>query len=187
MRLHCLGAFAWGCVLAMGAPIAPVEDDADHNRRNLKTRHDFASVEATYNEVHDNFEGVKRRYKPILEKLVTNKAPSFLQDFMSSIKGFTSDLSWVANQPAVSSMLFQDPAKEPGAAPLPSSLTAGPGLPDTKMCGGSGICKDVVEWVRNVNENFRSGTEPSPLQQVALQNQAGQAAAAGQAQATTGV
>lgn len=185
MRPFSVAALLCGCALAMGAPVGPsteAEAPTDANRpgRQLKAKVDMKSLEATYDEVNANLRTVQDRYKPIIDKMLTNKMPDFLTDFMTSIKGFSSDLSWVAEQPAISSMLHPDPSKpaEPNSVPLPATLSVGPGLPTTKSCGSSGICKDVVEWVRNVNGNMRQGTEPSPLMQVAMQNKKAQAARA---------
>lgn len=182
MRLLVLSLVA---LVALGSPVGKAED-ATENRRQLK-RTDTAALKATYTEVQDGYQNVLDRYKPIVEKLLTNKMPDFLGDFMTTVNGFTSDLSWIADQPAISAMLYPDAATATSGAadavPLPSSLMAGPGLPDTSMCGNSGICKDVIDWVRNVNQDFRTGTEPSPLQQVAMANTANKEAPVAEAAA----
>eukprot|EP00316_Scyphosphaera_apsteinii_P017039 CAMPEP_0119314004 /NCGR_PEP_ID=MMETSP1333-20130426/31234_1 /TAXON_ID=418940 /ORGANISM="Scyphosphaera apsteinii, Strain RCC1455" /LENGTH=182 /DNA_ID=CAMNT_0007319013 /DNA_START=72 /DNA_END=620 /DNA_ORIENTATION=+ len=141
------------------------------NKRKL-TRADSSSVRETYEQVHEGIANVQERYKPILDKLLTNRMPNFLGDFMKTVKGFTSDLSWVAKQPAVASMVFQQEPAEGTTAPLPETLTVGPQqrLPNTEMCGNSTMCTDILEWTRSTNEDFRQGRVPSPLLQVALKN-----------------
>lgn len=167
-------------LVAVAAPPAaamplPPPDEA-HGRRLKRT--DLASVRETYAHAHQSYGHVMAKFKPMIDKLLTNRMPPFLTDFMETVKGFTSDLSWVPNNPAIASMLTESvPGIEgsPGVAPLPAHLKVGPGIPKAALfrssCGNKTLCNMIIDWVQNTNEEFRSGKTPNPLKQIAKNNE----------------
>mmetsp|Transcript_42237 Transcript_42237/g.137063 ORF Transcript_42237/g.137063 Transcript_42237/m.137063 type:complete len:186 (+) Transcript_42237:87-644(+) len=154
------------------------EHAAEHHRRlNRPTE---GNVRDAYNQAHERYDAVSAKYRPMVDKLLSSPAPSFLKQFMSTVGGFSADLAWMPKMSAISGMTAGGGGKGNGVVPtadMPKHL-AGPGMPDPAMCRNSTICMQIIDHVRNVNEPLQRGQTPPPLYHVVTKNKEATAAAA---------